>query len=81
MINNHPGNICSRAQPFKTKKKVEILIYGIPESLIESFLQFGFSANEVKLSTALAYAVAGALCMGWLALLSYSIASMLTLLF
>jgi hypothetical protein len=51
------------------------------QSLIESFLQFGFSANEVKLSTALAYAVAGALCMGWLALLSYSIASMLTPLF
>ena len=47
------------------------------QSFIETFLQFGFSETEVKLSTAIAYAAAGAICLGWLALLSFSLASML----
>jgi len=48
------------------------------QSFIQSFVQFGFSASEVKLSTTLVYAVAGALCVGWLALLSFSLAPILT---
>ena len=48
------------------------------QSLIQSFVQFGFSASEVKLSTALPYVVACVLCIGWLILLSFSLASALT---
>jgi uncharacterized membrane protein YciS (DUF1049 family) len=47
------------------------------QHFVQSTFQFGFSETEVKLSTTLAYVVAGSLCMGWLALLSFSLASML----
>ena len=48
------------------------------QSFVQSFVQFGFSASEVKLSTVLAYTVAGTICIGWLILLSFSLASILT---
>ena len=39
------------------------------QSLIQSFVEFGFSASKIKLSTALPYLVAGVLCVGWLPLM------------
>ena len=47
------------------------------QSFVQSFVQIGFSETEINLSTVLAYVVAGAICLGWLALLSFSLASML----
>ena len=47
------------------------------QSFVQSLVQLRFSASKVKLSTTLEYIVAGAVCMGWLVLLSFSLASFL----
>jgi len=48
------------------------------QSFVQSFFQLRFSATEVNLQIALIYAGACAICLGWLVLLSFSLASMLT---
>jgi len=49
------------------------------QSFVYSFVHFEFSAIKVKLSDVLAYAAAGAIWLGWLVLLSFSLASLVTL--
>jgi hypothetical protein len=48
------------------------------QSFVRSFAHFGSSTIEVKLSAVLAYAAAAAICLGWLVLLSFSLASLVT---
>jgi hypothetical protein len=47
------------------------------EPLVNTFLKFGFSRNEAHLNYVLTLAISLAVCIGWLSLLSFSIASIL----
>jgi hypothetical protein len=47
------------------------------ESLVNTFLKFGLSGSNANLNKVLTYAAALAFCLGWLGLLSFSLASVL----
>jgi len=51
------------------------------ESLANTFLKFGFSGSEANFNNALTYAIALGIAIGWLGLLSFSLASILDLSF
>ena len=47
------------------------------QSFIGTFIYFGFPLNEVKSWIALPHAIAAAICIGWLVLLSYVLSSLI----
>jgi hypothetical protein len=51
------------------------------EPLVNTFPKFGYSGSEANLNNALTLAISLAICIGWLGLLSFSLASILTALF
>ena len=48
------------------------------EPLVNTFLKFGYYRSEANLNDVLTLAISLAICMGWLGLLSFTLASILT---